>query len=271
MKALMNGLIVIAIANLIAIAAFIGWLATNDRLDMDRVRKLRQMVSQTITDEKAKAAADAAAVAVAKSTAEQAAKAAQVPLTASEQLSARLEATELDKERLARLKREVENLQRRLAEQNTLVAQGRAALESDRKKFQQMTVDELEKTKSEQFQKALGVLSSLKPAAAKTMLTRMLEGAADDFSQPAASPATPATAANGSPASPPAATPERVQRVVLYLDAMEERVRTKVMTEFAKDDPVMASRLLNELRDKGKLAAPAAPPARAAADTANPG
>ena len=53
MKALITGLIVIAVANLLAIGGFVGWLVQSDRLDMERVRELRQKVSVTLTQERA--------------------------------------------------------------------------------------------------------------------------------------------------------------------------------------------------------------------------
>ena len=103
MKALLTGLIVIAIANLLAIGGFVGWLVQTDRLDMERVRELRQKVAVTVTQERADKAAQEKKDQAAAVDAQAAAKAAKPPLTASEQLAARLEATELDKERLSRL------------------------------------------------------------------------------------------------------------------------------------------------------------------------
>jgi chromosome segregation ATPase len=275
MKALAYGLIIIAVANLLAIGGFVGWLVKTDRLDMDRVRDLRSRLAVTITQQKADEAEAARKVAEAQAAAAAAAKAAKPPLTASEQLAARLEATELDKERLARLRREVESLQKRIADQTDQLARDRATLENDRKAFTEMTAKSLDTIGAEQFAKTLNVLSTLKPAAAKSVLTQMLAGATPDLS---AGPQASAPSANGVPASGSAAAPassanpapEQVRKVVQYLDAMEDRVRTKVMNEFAKDDPAMASRLLSELRDKGKLPSSSPQPARTAS-AAGPG
>jgi hypothetical protein len=271
MKALAYGLIIIAVANLLAIGGFVGWLVKTDRLDMDRVRDLRSRVAVTITQQKADEAEAARKVAEAQAAAAAAAKAAKPPLTASEQLAARLEATELDKERLARLRREVESLQKRIADQTDQLARDRATLENDRKAFTEMTAKSLDTIGAEQFAKTLNVLSTLKPAAAKSVLTQMLAGASPDLS---AAPQASAPSANGAPAAAPSSganpAPEQVRKVVQYLDAMEDRVRTKVMNEFAKDDPAMASRLLSELRDKGKLPSSSPQPARTAS-AAGPG
>ncbi|MCX5689643.1 MAG: hypothetical protein NTV94_07650, partial [Planctomycetota bacterium] len=249
MKALMTGIIVIAIANLLAIGGFVGWLVQTDRLDMERVRELRQKLAVTVTQDRADKAAQEKKDAAAAAEAVAAAKAAKPPLTASEQLSARLEATELDKERLSRLKREIDSLQKRLAEQADQIARDRAALERDRKAFADMSATTVETQTTEQFQKALGVLTSLKPAAAKSILAQMLTGALDDAGSAAAGGG--ALTANGAaPAAgaAPVVRPEQLKKVVQYLDAMEERPRTKIMTEFTKDDPALAGRLLAELR-----------------------
>lgn len=270
MKGLLTGLIVIAIANLLAISGFVGWLVQSDRLDMERVRDLRQKLAVTVTQERADKAAQEKKDAAAAAEAQAAAKAAKPPLTASEQLSARLEATELDKERLSRLKREIDSLQKRLAEQADQIARDRAALERDRKAFVDMSSTTVETQSTEQFQKALGVLTSLKPAAAKSILAQMLTGAMDDPGS-ATTPAGGAPLANGTPPAPgaaPSVRPEQLKKVVQYLDAMEERPRTKIMTEFTKDDPALAGRLLAELRDKGTL--PGSKPAPVKSAAANP-
>lgn len=254
MKALFVALVVLAVANFIATLGFVGWLVQSDRLDMERVRQLRTRLAVTISDEKAAADAEAKKAEEAAKAAEAAAKAAKPPLTASEQLAARLEATELDKERLARLRRDVESLQKRLADQTAQLAKERADLAEERRVLAGMNSQSIDKVAQEQFVKALNVLSSLKPAAAKSLLSQMLSGQAPD---PAATAAAPA--ANGRPPAPgqaqsdAKAQAERMRKVVQYLDAMEDRVRTSILGEFAKDDPAMASQLLEQLRDKGRL------------------
>ncbi len=257
MKALFYAIIVLAVANFIATVGFVGWLVQSDRLDMDRMRALRERLSVTVTQEKAAAEAEAKKVEEAAKAAEAAAKAAKPPLTASEQLAARLEATELDKERLARLRRDVESLQQRLADQTAQLAKERADLAEERRLLAGMNSQSVDKVAQEQFVKALNVLSSLKPAAAKSLLSQMLSGQAPDPAAAAAAAAAPS--ANGrSPApvqaqSDAKAQAERMRKVVQYLDAREDRVRTSILGEFAKDDPAMASQLLEQLRDKGRL------------------
>jgi len=105
------------------------------------------------------------------------------------QLAARLEATELDKERLARLRRDVESLQKRLADQTAQLAKELADLAEERRVLAGMNSQSVDKVAQEQFVKALNVLSSLKPAAAKSLLSQMLSGQAPDPAATAAAPA----------------------------------------------------------------------------------
>lgn len=240
MKTVWNAIVVVAIANLLALGAFAGWLVSSDRLDMGRVRELRKMLSVTVTEQKAIEAAAAAKADADKKAAEEAAKAGKPPLTAAEKLAARVDATQLDQDRAARLRKEVESLQLRLTGDADKLAQERAKLESEKKAFAQAVAAHNVKNNDEQFQKSLGVLVALKPAAAKSMLMQMMNAAPPDPS-----------AAKGASESRDDA---RMGEVVAYLNAMEERPRSKIMTEFAKDDPKLAATLLERLRASGRLA-----------------
>ncbi|GEM_PF-323649 len=259
MKTAILGLIIIAIANLLAGVGFAGWLLATDRLSMDRVRQLRQAIGITITAQQAAEKEQVAKVIAEKEAAEEAAKAAKPPLTASEQLAARVEATQIDRERAARLKQEVESLQRRLTEQSERLATERAELELQRKAFAAEQAQSTDMTASDQFQKALAILTSLKPAAAKSVLLQILR---DPAATPQSVAANFAPSATGSAsidfAAPPlpgassasSAEPSSLRAVVKYLDAMEDRARSKIMTEFAKEDPSLAAKLLEAVRNK---------------------
>ena len=47
---------------------------------------------------------------------------------------------------------------------------------------------------------------------------------------------------------------KQVDQVVSYLNAMQERTRTKIIDEFIKSDPKMATDLLERIRTRGMLA-----------------
>lgn len=252
MKSLWNAICVIAIANLLALGGVVGWLRSSDRINMDRVRELRVMLAKTITQQHADEEQAKAATEAEKKKSEADAKSRRVPLTASEQLAARLEATELDEQRLKGMRSEVDALQRTLREAQDKVKTERAALDADKAAFEAAKKSYAETTKNEQFQKTLAVLQSVKPAEARSILSELMGGAAAPAaSSGATAPAASATA--GTPSIPPTPNKGREQ-VVAYLDAMEAKSRTKVLTEFLKSDPKLAAELLEDLRQRGQVA-----------------
>lgn len=280
MKTIFQGIVIIALANLLAGAGFVGWLLTSDRLSWDRVRQAREALSVTITAQEAlreaqevkKTADDAAAV--------EAAKAIKPPLTASEQLSARVEATQIDRERAARLKQEVASLQRRLSEHGDRLAAERADLDRQRKAFAVERVQAKSGSGTEQFQKALGILTALKPAAAKAMLMEIIRagpaktasGQAETALASGGSAAIDVEGAGAGEMSSATGAMAPLLTAIQYLNVMEERARSKIMAEFAKDDPALAAKLLESLRQHGtgSVAGPAGEVRAAASDGATP-
>jgi len=250
MKTFWTILSVLAVANLLATAAFLGWLKSSDRLDLDRARHVRTMLSKTITQEgieaaevKAKAEADAKAAEVAK-------KAAQPPLTAEQRVALRLEATELDRQRAERLKREVEDLQRVLAIERANLDRDRAAFADEKRAFETASASTRQALDDQQFQKTLGVIASMKPKDAAALFRQMLQPA-----QPAASSDASTPQANAPATITPATSPDvGIDRVVMYLDAMDEKPRGKIITELAKGDPALATQLLEKIRARAQFA-----------------
>jgi len=260
MKTILNVIVVLAIANLLAIGGFVGWLRSSDRLNWARAGEIRKLLSKTITDEKTEAQAAAAKAEADKKAAAEAAKAARPPLTAEERLSARIEATKQDEERINRLHREVEDLQRGLAAERSAIDADKAAFAAQKKAFE----DTVKQTQSDladaQFQKSLTVLTTLKPAQSATILQQLIAGVT-----PGVAPATGAASggngpliANGSPlgASAAGSAPGQpgMADALRYLDAMDDRPRGKILAEIAMTDPKLATQLLEQLRKRGEFA-----------------
>lgn len=248
MKMIWNALSVVAVANLLALMGFVGWLKADDRLNADRARAVRAVFGQTLTEEAAEAAkAKADQEAVEKAAAE-AKRKDQPPLTAEQRVALRLEATEIDRQRMERLQREVEDLQRGLATERTALDRDRAAFLAEKSAFEAASAATRRALEDGQFQKTLGVLSTMKPKDAVGLLTQMLKGASfAPTSQP------PALAAGGA-ASTEADAAAGEEQVVSYLDAMDEKPRGRIMTELAKTDPMLATRLLGRIRDRAQFA-----------------
>jgi hypothetical protein len=250
MKKVWTALCVVSLANLLAMAAFAGWLVRSDRLDMDRLRRARVMLTKTVTQEKSEEESAAAKAAEDEKAAQAAKVAARPPLTAAERLSARVEATELDNQRAERLKREVLDMQRQLNEERDKFEKEKAQLAADRKAFDDMVAASTASTTDAQFQKTLSVLESLKPAQALAMLKEMM-----------ADPAAPADGSDGAQnpvaggtGAVTAQSGKNMQRAVGYLDAMEEKHRAAIMKEVAKTDPRLAADLLERIRKQGQFA-----------------
>jgi molecular chaperone GrpE (heat shock protein) len=266
MKTLWTALSVLAVANLLAIGGFVGWLKMSDRLDKERAVQVREMFAKTLTQVKSEAEeAKAKQEAEDKARAEQAKKE-RLPLTASEQLSTKIELSELDRQRVALLKSQVESLRDTLAREQADLGKQRAALDAEKKQFQSEVEAFNALGQDAQFKTALGVIESLKPAEAKSVLDQVIAGVSPQPA-PAALPGpgfapvdggapvlANAPAAVSAPAAqrPPGLSGKKL--AAAYLNAMEERQRSKVMSEFLKADPKLAGELLEMLRTHGQVA-----------------
>ncbi len=247
---------VLAVANILALIGVVGWLKASDRLDRARIEQVRQLFGKTVKEtaaeaEKAKAAAEAEKAAV-----EAQSKAARPALTAEERLHARVEATEIDRQRGQRLADESVAMQRALAEKLAQLESLKAQIAQAKQDFEQLTAKTRETVGAEQFKKTLGVLESLKPDKAKAALKEiMLATRSEVPAAPLPRPSVPgdaaAAAASSSLASASDANAEGKAQVVSYLNAMDEGMRAKVIQEFLKDDPRLAAELLEKLRVRG--------------------
>ncbi|MGE3106841.1 MAG: hypothetical protein AB7G11_05080 [Phycisphaerales bacterium] len=220
MKALTTILTTLAVANLLALSGFIGWLVKSDRLNRERLEAIRAMFSTTITEEAASKAEAERQKQEAQDAAEAAAKALILPVRSAEKLAQGKESADADLQNKLRLESELRALQEFLVRENDRLVR----LEGDLKQREAMFAQERKKIEetagTEQFQKAMATLGGMKPADARAMLSELLgSGHADE--------------------------------VTAYLNAMDERQRSKVMTEFIKSDPKVAASLLEQLRRYG--------------------
>jgi hypothetical protein len=220
MKSILLIVTVLALANLLALGSFVGWLAASDRLDSERVRKIREILAVTVTDEKT-AVEGAAAEAETKAKAEgEAARLAVPPETAAEKILAAADADDAQMQAVIRRRRELDDVLRAIERQraeidtrSTAVKAERAAFDAERKKIEQVASEA-------QFRKALATLEAQKPADAKNVLESLMAGGKGD-------------------------------QAVAYLSAMEERARSKVVAEFVKGSGSVAADLLEQLRTHG--------------------
>lgn len=223
MKSIWTVLSVLAVANLLALGGFVGWLKATDRLSAERLTAVRGLFVETVAQQKAKADGEAAKAAADQKAAAEKAKEGQPPLAASDVLNIKLEQGKADLERVESLKREVQILRETLQRERGQLDADRLALKKERDEFERARKIVADTEGNAQFKKALATLEGLKPDKAKTALQQLIDA-------------------------------KQVEQVVAYLNSMQERTRTKIVDEFLKADPKVATDLLERLRTRGMQA-----------------
>lgn len=239
MKKLIGAVLFLALANLLAVGGLVGWLWAGDRLDLDRLREVRAMLSTTVTQAKAqKAEAEARAKEDAVKAAELARRSG-VPLGVEQRIELSAQQRELLAQQEARAREEARQVQvqldakrAELAELSRKLAQAKDDFQAQRERAQRETDDE-------QFKLAVAALEAQRPRDAAGVIMTLI--GADPGS------ATPVAPSGG-----------QMDLAVRYLLGMQERTRTKLLGEVLKQDQRLATQLLEGIRLKGAMA-PATP------------
>jgi len=220
MKTLWTLISTLALANLLAILGFLGWLATSDRLSRDRVEEIRVMLSRTVATETAEKTAEEAAAKKAEAEKADAERDAKPPIRAAARIEEKQVAEDIEHQRKLRLDSELKSLQEFLVRENDRLIKWEQELKGRETAFsdEQKKIDATSGT--EQFKKALATLNGVKAKEAQSILNELL-------------------------------VTGKTEEVVAYLNAMEERSRSKVLAEFNKVDPRVAADLLERLKTYG--------------------
>lgn len=228
MKSLWLIISALALANVLAVGGVVGWLAATDRLSKDRVHRIREMLAKPIAvEEQERLAAEAAA----KQQAEDRARAirlAAAPVPAAAQIAAERDEAELAHQRMLRRQREIDDLGAQLVRRQDDLDQRERALQQRIAAFEAEKQRYLEIEGAEQFRAALETLEGLKAKEAKALLGTMLDQG-------------------------------QGEQVVAYLSRMDDRKRSAIVSEFAREQPSLAADLLERLRTRGVATASAAP------------
>lgn len=222
MKTLWSIVTVMALANLLALGGFVGWLGGTGRIDESRLRELRALFAPTVADA---AAARAAAELEAAQEADQARRQERLtnpPLTASAILASREIAADAAAQEVLRVRQEVRERQAELQIEADRLAKERAAFVAERDAWQSRRDAELQRVAGEQFTQLVALFSTLKPREARDLILEM------------------------------EARGERAD-VVRLLDALEVRAAAKILSELrTPEQRRLASELLARLRDLGQ-------------------
>jgi len=218
MRALWTVITTVALANLLAVGGFVGWLVASDRLGLDRLEEIREMLSETRQAEEARLEEERIEQERIETEEEAAQREALPPLTAGDRLLLTSESAEATRQRLERMRREIEDLQRTIRAEADRLDERTSAFEQERAAFNAMRDQIAAVEGDEQFKKTVTLLEGLPPARASEMLLEIVD--------------------QGEP-----------EQAIAYLDALQTRTASKILA--AIDDPAMAADLLERLRVYG--------------------
>lgn len=209
---------VVAVANLLGVGAFLGWLGATGRLNGERIGEVREMLRETMAQQKEREKKAADETEAKRLAAEEEAKKKEAPLSASESLQIAGQSDELRRQALERMRREAEDLRRTLTRERDEVDRALARLGEERAAFEAMRARIIEVEGTEQFEKALRLYETLKPDQTKAAFQALIDRG-------------------------------EIDQVVSYLNAMQGRAASKVLAEFT--DASVAADLLERLRTRG--------------------
>jgi len=231
MKTIGTAAVILAFANLLAIVCIVGFLHASDRLSIDRIKAIKEILTPTVPEDLAKVESE-------KGKSEQEAKAAAdtvkmaiKPEPAADAVDSVKMADDIRQQQLMRLREEIRQLQAQQSTRQTELETARAALAAKEAQFQQRLAEMGKAAVDAQFKQALAALEAQEPADAKKVLQALID------------------------------TSQREQ-AISYLASMGSKSRAAVLTEFITADERLAAGLLEQLRTRGLItAAPGTTPA----------
>lgn len=235
MKSIWTLVSILAVAHLLALGGFAGWLVGTGRLDGDRLERIREILAED-------PGAGDEAEGDAENEADDDASLQTVALSTDDRIDLLMEGSQINRQRKERLRREMQDLQRSHQREQDRLDQERQAFEAERASFRAELERLQEIDGGAQFRKSVKVLESLRAGEAMQTLLAVIDGAVIVDEGAAVAPEGASVREDG------------MRRAVSYLNAMQERARSKVMGEFVKQQPDLAAELLERLRTRGLTA-----------------
>lgn len=230
MRSLWTIITVVALANLLAIAGFAGWLAASNRVNMDRIERVRAVFAPTVAQEEADARKAQAEQEALEQQQTEEARIGSMPMTADDRTQTLEELEAIANMRAARAEGETRRLMDALELSWEELKRERAKFEQERKEFLAMR-DRLAETEgSEQFRKAVSLYESVGAEAAASMFRELIR---QDGPTPG----------------------QNTEAVASYLNSMKSRTAAQIIQIFQDADPAMAADLLERVRNYGVNAA----------------
>lgn len=225
MRTIWNIISVLALANLLAVVGFIGWLGMSDRLSPDRVDRVRAVFAPTNAQEKTQTADAEAEAEQAAVEAEEAARVGEMPMPSVDRTKTLEELEAIANMRVSRAEGEVKRMRETLELSWDELRRERARFEGEREAFERMRSELAATEGQEQFQKAVSLYESVGTDSATNMFRQIIEG--------------------------PGSRNESLRTVAGYLNAMKSRTAAQIIKQFEASDPALAADLLERIRSLG--------------------
>lgn len=221
MKTLLKLVLVIAVANLLAVAGFVGWLFASGRVDAERLGRVRELFARTIADEKSAAEEAAAKEAEAIRLASDERRLLELPIARTDQIVQ----SERFEQRATLALRSLEESQKRLSAdlvgREQSVTEREAALVARQQEWEESIAAEKSRETDEQFRKVVRLLESVPPKQGREWILELVRT-------------------------------DRIDQAVAYLDAMNRAKSTSLLKAFkGETEAKVATDLLERLRVLG--------------------
>ena len=221
MRTLWNAFSFLAVAHLLALVIFIGWLWQSDRLDGGRIGDLRAMFAMTLPQARAAAEADEQVAQGQRQAQLAEARRRDPPLPSAARIQAVTEARQRSDQSARRLDDVKTQLLQQLTQSRQEVEAERAGLAAEQSRLRTGAQAEGQRKADAQFAKAVKLLESLPPKQAKMKIVELVDSG-------------------------------KMAEAVAYLDAMSPRAASKILAQFKTDqENKLATELLEHLRTFG--------------------
>jgi hypothetical protein len=174
MKTLWRLLSILAVANLLALSAFVGWLWQTGRMNEQRFELLKSILASTTDEDAARLEEEKVIGAEAMRVAAEERKLLEAPFTREEQVAAAERFEERAQLAMKTLNDEQARLAGKIDEREGAVAEREGALDARREAWEQAIADEKQRETSEQFKKAVKLLEGLPPKQAKDWILELV-------------------------------------------------------------------------------------------------
>lgn len=213
----------LAVANLLAIGIFVGWLSVSGRISRERVEELRTIFTESVAAERLAAEEAAREAERAASTARDQERVGTLPVGSHQRAEIIREYDAIIRQNTRRAQRETDDLMQTLLARQAEFERERTEFMAERDEFNRMRAELESLEGSAQFRKTLKLLETMPADTARSVLKQLIDAS-------------------------------EVTEAVAYLDAMKPRIAAKIVAGFEKDEPELAADLLRRLRVHGLTA-----------------